>query len=227
VGATTVTITPCRSVGSASPCVSAVCPVCVGCVPRGTRPACDNGRVTTAASSTDDDGALRHVMVVGGTLAEWGELDDAQWAERVEVLGRVAERAGARWLTLRPFERGAESAHARPVHHDVIERGGCTVIVDPTPDGRDRLVVALRKLAENGRLDEGAVAAALLSPAATEPDLVLVLGTPEWLPSSLVWELAYCELVYLDIAWADLRAEHLLQAIDAFRHRHRRFGGLD
>jgi len=61
------------------------------------------------------------------------------------------------------------------VHHDVVERDGCVVIVDPTADGRERLVVALRKLAETNHLTESAVATALLAPAATEPDLVLVL----------------------------------------------------
>jgi len=67
----------------------------------------------------------------------------------------------------------------------------------------------------------------LLAPASTEPDLVVVLGPSDRLPSSLVWELAYSELVYLDVAWADLAPDHLVAAIDAYRHRHRRFGGLD
>ena len=194
---------------------------------RNTGTAWDNERVTTDADAVDDEGALRHVMVVGGTVAEWGALDDAAWSARLEVLGVVAEQSGAHWLTLRPFERGTSPERARPIHHDVITRGSCTVIVDPTADGRERLVVALRKLGENGQLSEGTVAAALMSPATTEPDLVLVLGTPERLPSSLVWELAYCELVYLDVAWADLRPEHLQQSIDEFHHRHRRFGGVN
>ena len=170
---------------------------------------------------------LQHVMVVGGTVHEWGALTDEQWRERVQVLGTLSATAGARWLTLRPFERGGDADQARPVHHDVIELGGCSVIVDPTPDGRERLVVALRKLAESDQLSEPAVAAALLSPAATEPDLGLVLGTPDRLPASLVWELAYAELVCVPVAWADLRAEHLATALEQFRHRHRRFGGLD
>jgi hypothetical protein len=184
------------------------------------------------APSTDreldsEQPALHHVMVVGGTLVDWGALDDDAWHERTAVLGALAERAGASWLTLRPFERGQDSDGARPVHHAVIEVGGCSIIVDPTPDGRERLVVALRKLAEADQLTEQAVARALLAPAATEPDLVLVLGTRDRLPSSLVWELAYAELVYLDTAWADLAPAHLEVAIDAYRHRHRRFGGLD
>jgi Putative undecaprenyl diphosphate synthase len=171
--------------------------------------------------------ALHHVMVVGGTLADWGALSDDQWHDRIQVLGALAGQAGASWLTLRPAQRCDGADSARPVHHAVVELHGCSVIVDPTPDGRERLVVALRKLAESDQLTEPAVAAALLAPAATEPDLVLVLGRNDRLPSSLVWELAYAELVYLDVAWADLQPAHLVSAIQAYRRRHRRFGGLD
>jgi undecaprenyl diphosphate synthase len=60
-----------------------------------------------------------------------------------------------------------------------------------------------------------------------EPDLVLLLGTDDRLPTSLVWELAYSELVYIDVSWRDLAAVHLAEAIGAFQGRHRRFGGLD
>ena len=182
---------------------------------------------STDVSEGEETSALRHVMVVGGTVAEWGALSDQGWSERIAVLGAVARAAGASWLTLRPFERGADADRARHVHPGVVDVGGCDVIVDPTSDGRERLVVALRKLAEAGQLDESAVAAALLAPAEAEPDLVLLLGSHERLPTSLVWELAYSELVYVDVPWADLRPEHLIDAIDAFRQRHRRFGGLD
>jgi undecaprenyl pyrophosphate synthase len=166
-------------------------------------------------------------MVVGGTVAEWGALDDAAWAARLASLGAIAASVGARWLTLRPFERGSGAESARPVQHGVVVHGGCTVIVDPHPDGRERLVVALRKLAESNQLSDAAVAPALLAPAEVEPDLVLVLGTNVRLPTSLVWELAYSELVYTDVSWAELDAAHLDDAIAAFHGRHRRFGGLD
>ena len=182
-----------------------------------------------AAATADDEvqQELRHVMVVGGSVAEWGALTETQWHDRVATLGELAAAAGAVWLTLRPFERGEDADQARPVNHEVIRLPGCTVIVDPTADGRERLVVTLRKLAEIDQLSEAAVAAALLSPATTEPDLVLALGPSDRLPASLVWELAYSELVYLPVAWADLRAVHLREAIEAYRRRHRRFGGLD
>jgi hypothetical protein len=171
--------------------------------------------------------ALQHVMVAGGSMAEWGALSDAEWSARMTSLGGVAGAAGARWLTLRPFERGAGADGARPVQHAVADHGPCTVIVDPHPDGRDHLVVAMRKLAESNQLSDATIAPALLAPAEVEPDLVLLLGTNDRLPTSLVWELAYSELVYVDVAWADLSAPHLAAAIAAFQARHRRFGGLD
>lgn len=185
------------------------------------------GAPTNDVSRDAETSTLRHVMVVGGTVAEWGALADDEWSERIALLGSVARRAGASWLTLRPFERGEGADTARHVHPGVVGVDGCDVIVDPTSDGRERLVVALRKLADVGQLDESAVASALLAPAEAEPDLVMLLGSHERLPTSLVWELAYSELVYVDVRWAELQPQHLIDAIDAFRHRHRRFGGLD
>lgn len=177
--------------------------------------------------SRDVAPTLRHVMVAGGSMVDWGALSDGAWSARVVALGEVAGAAGARWLTLRPFERGPGADAARHVQHGVADHGGCTVIVDPHPDGRDHLVVALRKLAESNQLSDAAIAPALLAPAEVEPDLVLLLGTNDRLPTSLVWELAYSELVYVDVPWSDLSPQHLGDAIAAFQARHRRFGGLD
>jgi undecaprenyl diphosphate synthase len=68
----------------------------------------------------------------------------------------------------------------------------------------------------------------LYKPADVEPDLIVVLGPHDRLPPSLVWELAYGELVFIDrdlpseLSEADLQA-----AIETFHGRSRRFGRLD
>jgi undecaprenyl diphosphate synthase len=165
-------------------------------------------------------------MVVGGTVADWGTLTDDEWRSRVRELGEVVAATGGRWLTLRPFERGQVPA-AHPVLQSVTPVQSCTVVVDPSPEGRERLVVALRKVADDGKLDEGSIATALFAPAEVEPDLVVVLGPRDRLPPSLVWELAYSELVYVDVEWSAFQPRHLEESIDAFESRHRRFGGLD
>jgi undecaprenyl diphosphate synthase len=171
-----------------------------------------------------DAPSLRHVIVVGGSAAEWAATPAARWSELVEELGKVADHVGASWLTLRPFGGAGDSAvqaRSQPV-------GACVVSVDPRADGRQVLAAAVERVrAGGGRITEASIAAAMNAPADTDPDLVVVLGAAHRLPPSLIWELAYSELVFVDIPWTQLTPAHLTDAIDSFAHRHRRFGGVD
>ena len=65
------------------------------------------------------------------------------------------------------------------------------------------------------------------APAPCDPDLAIIVGPDTDLPSTLVWELAYCELVYVEVPWTSLRGADLEGAVTEFAGRHRRFGGLD
>jgi undecaprenyl diphosphate synthase len=104
---------------------------------------------------------------------------------------------------------------------------GCEVIVDPTGDGRQRFANAMQRLESFDQVNEASVASALYEPADCEPDLVVVLGPSTQLPPSLVWELAYAELVFVMTPWSGFHATDLAAAIGAFAQRRRRFGGLD
>lgn len=163
-------------------------------------------------------------MVVGGTLRDWDELGDDRWSERVQRLGAVADRAGASFLTLRAYEPGADPVDLQRWQRQV---GSCRVIVDPCGDGRQRFAEAMQRLDPDERVNEATIAEALYSPADVEPDLIVVLGESTRLPPSLVWELAYGELVFHPMEWRDLGPTDLAEAIEDFAHRQRRFGGLD
>lgn len=186
---------------------------------RSTPPSTDEASSRAAA-----DQLLRHVMVVGGTLGEWQALGPERWDARVQGLGEVADRAGASFLTLRAYEPGPE-----PVDLEWWERqvGSCHVIVDPCGDGRQRFAEAMGRLDPAGPVNEATVAEALYEPADVEPDLIVVLGPSTRLPPSLVWELAYSELVFHPLAWGELVPGHLVDAIADFARRQRRFGGLE
>jgi undecaprenyl diphosphate synthase len=172
--------------------------------------------------------SLAHVMVVAGTRRDWDELDDRAWSRLASELGEVVADAGGAWLTVRAYEAGeGEPSQVPPWRSLTTADGRCTVIVDPVSDGRERFADAMRHLSPVATVDEKAVIGVLYEPADVEPDLVLVLGPPTRLPPSLVWELAYGELVFEPITLAELRPAHLHQAIAEFHGRQRRFGGLD
>lgn len=179
------------------------------------------------------------MMVVGGTFREWADLGDDRWMDRVEQLGAAVAAAGGSWLTLRAYRDGHEAGDRDvddalrrwtrdvPVHDHGPDVASCTVIVDPCADGRRRFAEAMASLDPDTVVNEAVVAHALYDPADCEPDAVLVLGPSTRLPPSLVWELAYAELVFEDVAWDALGPEHVTAAIDDFAGRRRRFGGLD
>ncbi|CAN5676651.1 hypothetical protein BH18ACT2_BH18ACT2_23590 [soil metagenome] len=174
-------------------------------------------------------GSLAHVLVVAGTSGEWAALDADDWRALAEELGGPVAAVGCAWLTLRVYETGDDgpSRVELPRQHHAAAGGQCTVIIDPVGDGRQRFADAMALVPAGTPIDEKAVARALYEPADVEPDLVLVLGPPTRLPPSLVWELAYGELVFVAAGFAELRREHLLTAIEEFHGRRRRFGGID
>jgi undecaprenyl diphosphate synthase len=162
------------------------------------------------------------VLVVGGSIDEWNDLGTAQWETRLRELGKSADHVGASWLTVRPYLPGPGGVERQATH------GDCVITVDPHGTGRQRFVDAVQALVDAGvEVDEAAIATQINAPAQCDPDLVVVLGPMNRMPPSLMWELAYSELVYLDVAWADLHASHLDHALSAYGGRHRRFGGLD
>jgi undecaprenyl diphosphate synthase len=180
---------------------------------------------TSASDITEAAPQLHHIIVVGGTLTQWSAMTEQQWSLRMAELGKVADHCGARWLSLRPFS-GDASSGAVPARSVVV--GNCRVDVSPEPDGRVRVSDAIVAMQAQGiEVDEANLGTQLNLPADCDPDLVVVLGAPDHLPTSLVWELAYSELVFTPIAWDHLGANHLDDAIGSYAHRHRRFGGVD
>jgi undecaprenyl diphosphate synthase len=63
-------------------------------------------------------------------------------------------------------------------------------------------------------------------PTARLPALDLLIRTSGELRVSnfMLWELAYAELMFVDVLWPEFRREHLKKCLDAYGSRERRFG---
>ncbi|MEZ0346010.1 MAG: polyprenyl diphosphate synthase [Infirmifilum sp.] len=58
-----------------------------------------------------------------------------------------------------------------------------------------------------------------------DPDLVIRTSGEERISNFLLWQIAYSELVFLDVYWPDFRKIDFLRAVRTYQSRQRRFGG--
>jgi undecaprenyl diphosphate synthase len=111
---------------------------------------------------------------------------------------------------------------------------GLTLVIAFNYGGRQEIARAARGVAEEvaaGRLAPQAVTPELLyrffdAPDIPDPDLLIRTSGEQRLSNFLLWQAAYSELVFLPVHWPDFDRAALEKAIDEFRRRERRFGGL-
>lgn len=97
---------------------------------------------------------------------------------------------------------------------------------------RAELVDAFRKLAievlqgkrNPADINESDVQNALYTAGIPDPDLLIRTAAEFRVSNFLLWQIAYSEIWVTPTLWPDFRPEHLLQAIQDFAKRERRFG---
>ena len=59
-----------------------------------------------------------------------------------------------------------------------------------------------------------------------EPDLLIRTSGEVRLSNFMLWQLAYTEFWFTDTLWPDFDEESLLEAVENYQKRNRRYGGL-
>ena len=109
-----------------------------------------------------------------------------------------------------------------------------TLVVAFNYGGRDEIVRGVRRIAEKaagGQLAPDDVSEELLSghidtAGIPDPEMIVRTSGEKRLSNFLLWQSAYAELVFIDEHWPDFNRELLTRAIEMFRGRNRRFGGI-
>lgn len=79
---------------------------------------------------------------------------------------------------------------------------------------------------EESELDEKVFSSYLMTSDFTDPDLLIRTSGEIRLSNFMLWQLAYSEFWFTEVLWPDFSEEHLLEAIETFQKRQRRFGGI-
>jgi undecaprenyl diphosphate synthase len=99
--------------------------------------------------------------------------------------------------------------------------------------GRAEIIDAARTLARRvakgemaaDDIDEDGFRGALYDPSIPDPDLLIRTSGELRISNFLLWQIAYSEIWVTDTLWPDFTETHLLDAIDDYMKRERRYGG--
>ena len=89
-----------------------------------------------------------------------------------------------------------------------------------------RWAMDLRDGKAEGALTEERFADYLYSAGIPDPDLLIRPGGELRISNFLLWQCAYSEFYFTDALWPDFTTDELDRAIEAFRNRDRRYGGV-
>ena len=74
-------------------------------------------------------------------------------------------------------------------------------------------------------INENLISDNLYTKGEPEPDLLIRPGGELRISNFLLWQLAYTEFLFIDKYWPDFSEKNLLEAIQIFEQRNRKFGG--
>jgi undecaprenyl diphosphate synthase len=114
------------------------------------------------------------------------------------------------------------------------DNDGLTFVVAFNYGARREMTDAFKSIAADvasGRLNpsditEQLIASRLDTAEIPDPDLVIRTSGEQRLSNFLLWQSSYSELFFSPVLWPDFGHDALVAAIDVFRQRDRRFGGL-
>lgn len=98
--------------------------------------------------------------------------------------------------------------------------------------GRDEIVRAVKNIADRVKVGEIAVddiseelvSDSLDTKGVPEPDLLIRTCNEQRISNFLLWQLAYTEFYFTEVAWPDFSKEELTKAIEAYNKRDRKYG---
>ncbi|MDR0199437.1 MAG: isoprenyl transferase [Streptococcaceae bacterium] len=136
-------------------------------------------------------------------------------------IGMIGDREGVPDATLKAIDQAAV---------DTAQNTGMLLNFAMNYGGRAEILQAIRKLANSdmdlSALTEEKFSDAMYTSGLPDPDLIIRTSGELRLSNFLPWQSVYSELYFTDVLWPDFDEAELDKALEEFKKRDRRIGGL-
>lgn len=111
---------------------------------------------------------------------------------------------------------------------------GLTFQVALNYGGRDELTRAVKAISSDvleGKMKPEDITEELISSyldtaGSPDPDLIIRTSGEQRTSNFMIWQSAYAELDFPEVLWPDFNKNRLIEAVERYNHRDRRFGGV-
>jgi undecaprenyl diphosphate synthase len=109
------------------------------------------------------------------------------------------------------------------------KNNGLNLIFALNYGSRDEIIIAVKKMInkfvkKKFHINETTISLNLFTKNIPDPDLLIRTSGEKRLSNFLLWQLAYTELVFLDVLWPDFKKKHFIEALNQYSRRIRRYG---
>ena len=109
------------------------------------------------------------------------------------------------------------------------KNNGLNLIFALNYGSRNEISTAVKKIInklvkKKFRVNEKTISLNLFTKNIPDPDLLIRTSGEKRLSNFLLWQLAYTELVFLDVLWPDFKKKHFVDALNQYSKRLRRYG---
>ena len=141
---------------------------------------------------------------------------------RVKVIGDISRLDDDLQKSIRVFEKESE------------KNTGLRFQIALNYGGRDELLRAVNQLCKDVKAEKVTdneitaerFSAYLDTAGLPDPDLMIRTSGEQRISNFLLWQLAYTEFYFSDVFWPDFSKDDLIDAIEYYNTRERRYGGV-
>jgi undecaprenyl diphosphate synthase len=124
--------------------------------------------------------------------------------------------------------------HLETMEEETKDFDAMTLTVAISYSSRWELTDAMKRIAEEVKdgslkaedITEDVISQHLSTSYMPDPDLMIRTGGEIRISNYLLWQMAYTELYFTPVLWPDFKKEHLIEAIETYKTKQRRYGKI-